>query len=87
MAVATLEKMSMDKITRMAYEKRQQEIDMYYLRDDRKNKKIAELTKLNAEQEKSLEEKDKALAEKDSTMLNMSKIIEEYKAKFGEISQ
>ena len=80
MAVATLEKMSMDKITRMAYEKRQQEIDMYYLRDDRKNKKIAELTQINAEQAKAIEEKD-------STMLNMSKIIEEYKAKFGEIPQ
>jgi len=84
----------MDKITRMAYEKRQQEIDMYYLRDDRKNKKIAEQAETLAKQAKALAEQEKALAkerkaneEKDSTMLNMSKIIEEYKAKFGEIPQ
>ena len=57
-------------------------------------KALAEERKANEEKDKALAEKDKVLAEqektlaeKDSTMLNMSRIIEEYKAKFGEIAQ
>ncbi|MCL1997638.1 MAG: Rpn family recombination-promoting nuclease/putative transposase [Turicibacter sp.] len=87
MAIATLEKLSMDRYAREAYEKRQQEIEQYFLLVDRKNKQIAEQAKALAKQEKALAKQEKIIAEKDFAMLNMAKTIEEYKAKFGEIAQ
>jgi len=84
MAVATLEKMSMDRYTREAYEKRQQEIDMYYLRQNRKNKQIAEQAKALAEQEKINAEQAKALEEERKANAELRAALAKLTAKKGD---
>ncbi|MCL1998775.1 MAG: hypothetical protein FWG65_08410 [Turicibacter sp.] len=64
MAVAELELKSMDKYERQAYQRRRQEdILLYFMNIDNRDKKIAEQERVIADKEKALANKDKALAE------------------------
>ena len=73
MAVSTLVKLSEDKITRQAYQKRQDEIILH-------NERNREYKRM----EQELEEKNVALADKDAIIADHARLIAELRSQLGE---
>ena len=76
MAVSTLVRLSEDKITRQAYQRRQDEL-MIQLRKERR---LIELEVALAENEAALAEKDSVLAEKEASLAELRAQLEKSKA-------
>ncbi|MCL1997242.1 MAG: Rpn family recombination-promoting nuclease/putative transposase [Turicibacter sp.] len=75
MAVAELELKSMDKYERQAYQRRQDDILLYFMNINNRDKKIAEQERALADKNKVLANKDKALADKDKILADKDKAL------------
>ncbi|MCL1998776.1 MAG: Rpn family recombination-promoting nuclease/putative transposase [Turicibacter sp.] len=77
MAVAELELKSMDKYERQAYQRRQEDILLYFMNIDNRDKKIAEQERVIAEERKARAEQAKALAKEQAANAEKDRIIAE----------
>ena len=84
MAVSALVKLSEDKITRQAYQRRQDDIILHNMRLNRLELEVKKRDAALADKDVALADKDVALADKDATLAGKDAIIAELRAKLGE---